>query len=258
VDRTGQLDIPHVMAGAPEVQAAVYVSIGGHISPHLPAFEPWCRVNGIDLVTDMSHAIGSSRDRRGALSYGLVSVASMFATKVVTAGEGAIVTSDDPAVLGLVRSMRDGGRREAGWTDSYEEIGLNARMSDLHASLANVHLASLPERIARRRVLALEYDRLLLGKVEVVPWTGGSLYKYLVLVHDRRSLLARLPDVRPAAGVWDLPVWLQPGYVGERASIGSAYPALAWARDHVALPMHENLTLDDVRLVAERVVEAVE
>lgn len=254
VDETGQLDIPHVMEADPDVDAILYVATGGYLSPRLAEFEAWC--GHVDLLTDMSHAIGSERDGRAALSFGTVSIASLFATKIVTGGEGGVVTSDDPALMDRVASLRDGGRARPGWADEYDALSVNCRMSDLHAALANVHLISLERRLRQRRVLARAYSRYL-GNL-AVPYDGSSLYKYLITVPDRATFLTRLQDVTPAAGVWDLPIWRQPGYPGgEPFRLGSPSPSLRWASEHVALPMHESMTVDDAEFIAIRVLEAV-
>lgn len=261
VDRHGQLDIPHVMEAAEaapgRVGAILYVAMGGYVSPNLPVLEQWCADRDIALVTDMSHAVGATRDGRSALSFGLLSAASMFATKVVTGGEGGVVLADEPSVVRSVDELRDGGRGGAGWRDEYVSVGINARMSDVHAAIANVHLASLPQRHAARVAQAEAYDALLPPELERVPWDGSSLYKYVVRVPDRARFLERLVDVRPSATVYETPLWQQPGWPGGEPRLGPADASVSWAREHVALPLHETLDLSAIEFVADRVKEAL-
>lgn len=80
-------------AWVPGVAAVVVVHIGGYLSPGLPEIVDFCDISGVKLVEDASHAHGARLGGLAAGTFGEVAAFSMFATKVVTTGEGGILTT---------------------------------------------------------------------------------------------------------------------------------------------------------------------
>lgn len=115
---------------------------------------------GIPLVYDAAHALGARRRGRPIGGFGKAEVFSLSPTKVATGGEGGLVTTDDAA---LAEALRIG--RNYGNPGDYDcaFVGLNARMSELHAAVALHSLQALDEHIARRTVLAGLFWRTLAG-----------------------------------------------------------------------------------------------
>jgi len=116
------------------------------------------RDNGIRLFFDAAHAFGS---RRGAImvgGFGDAEVFSLSPTKVLIAGEGGIIATNDDSLAERCRVGRDYGN-----PGDYDTrfIGLNARMSELHAATALASFEDLEERIARRNQLAERYRKVL-------------------------------------------------------------------------------------------------
>jgi dTDP-4-amino-4,6-dideoxygalactose transaminase len=118
-------------------------------------FEALARRAGCALVFDAAHGFGATRQGRPVGQFGDAEVFSLSPTKVLTAGEGGLVaTSHDE----LARALRRG--RDYGNPDGTHPhfIGLNARMSELHAALALEGITDFDERLARRKVLGCRYD----------------------------------------------------------------------------------------------------
>jgi dTDP-4-amino-4,6-dideoxygalactose transaminase len=116
------------------------------------------RANGIRLFFDAAHAFGS--ERRGVRCGGLgdAEVFSLSPTKVVIAAEGGVISTNDDLLAERCRIGRDYGN-----PGDYDcrFVGLNARMSELHAATALASLEDLDERlIERRRLAALYRDAL--------------------------------------------------------------------------------------------------
>jgi dTDP-4-amino-4,6-dideoxygalactose transaminase len=114
--------------------------------------------NGIRLFFDAAHAFGS--ERRGVRCGGLgdAEVFSLSPTKVVIAAEGGVIATNDDLLAERCRIGRDYGN-----PGDYDcrFVGLNARMSELHATVALASLEDLDERlIERRRLAALYRDAL--------------------------------------------------------------------------------------------------
>ncbi len=140
---------------------------------------------GIPLLFDAAHAFGATRDGRPVGGFGVAEVFSLSPTKVLVAGEGGIVTTQDEALADAVRIGRDYGN--PGDYDS-RFPGLNARMSEFHAAMALESLADLDEHLSDRRRLA---DRYCAGLSEV-PGVGvqevdhgdESTYKDFTIIID--------------------------------------------------------------------------
>jgi dTDP-4-amino-4,6-dideoxygalactose transaminase len=119
-------------------------------------FEVLARRTGRALVFDAAHGFGAIRQGRAVGSFGDAEVFSLSPTKLLTSGEGGLVATPNDDVARALRSGRDYGNS----ADNDEAfIGLNARMSELHAALALEALSELDMRVARRREIGHRYDQ---------------------------------------------------------------------------------------------------
>jgi dTDP-4-amino-4,6-dideoxygalactose transaminase len=114
--------------------------------------------HGVPLFFDAAHAFGSRRGGVQVGGFGEAEVFSLSPTKVLVACEGGIVATNDGAIAERCRIGRDYGN--PGDYDCHF-VGLNARMSEIHAAIALRSLESLEERIARRNALARTYREAL-------------------------------------------------------------------------------------------------
>jgi dTDP-4-amino-4,6-dideoxygalactose transaminase len=126
------------------------------------------RQSGVRLFFDAAHAFGSRHGDRPVGGFGDAEVFSLTPTKPVVAGEGGIVATNEAELAASVRRLRDYGKE-----DDYDVrvIGLNARMSELHAAVALGSLDGLDERITRRNELAAAY-RDVLGTIPGISFPG--------------------------------------------------------------------------------------
>jgi dTDP-4-amino-4,6-dideoxygalactose transaminase len=110
----------------------------------------------VPLVFDAAHGLGTMYAGRPVGGFGSAEIFSMSPTKLVVAGEGGIVATND---AGLAETVRIG--REYGDPGDYNTAfpGLNARLSEFHAATALVSLEQLDDHVARRRELAARYEK---------------------------------------------------------------------------------------------------
>jgi dTDP-4-amino-4,6-dideoxygalactose transaminase len=119
-------------------------------------FETLARRSGAALVFDAAHGFGATRQGRAVGGWGDAEVFSLSPTKVLTAGEGGLVATPHDDVALSLRNGRDYGNSGE---DEDQFIGLNARMSELHAALAIEALADIDTRLTRRRALGHRYRK---------------------------------------------------------------------------------------------------
>lgn len=113
---------------------------------------------GFQLVYDSAHAMGARVGERPVGGFGSAEVFSMSPTKLVAAGEGGIVATNDPGLAQKIRVGRDYGN-SGDYNPTF--IGLNARMSEFHAALAIESLKMLELNVQRRNDIAARYTALL-------------------------------------------------------------------------------------------------
>ena len=139
---------------------------------------------GIPLIEDAAHAHGSEWSGRRAGSVGVAGSFSFQNSKVMTSGEGGILTTNDAAIAERVRAIQNQGRREdRGWFEHYT-LGTNYRITALQAAVLLAQLERLPEQNARRARNA-GVIRSLCGGIEwqQVPAEAGVHTNYLLLGH---------------------------------------------------------------------------
>ncbi len=124
------------------------------------AIEAMAAEAGVPVIFDAAAAMGAVRQGRPVGSFGDAEVFSLSPTKPVIAGEGGIVATSRADLAESVRIGRDYGN-----PGDYDTrfVGLNARMSELHAALGLESLARLDEHLARRFELADTYRAALDG-----------------------------------------------------------------------------------------------
>lgn len=114
----------------------------------------------IKLYFDSAHAFGSKYKNKHIGSFGDAEVFSLSPTKLVVAGEGGLVTTNDKNLrnkLVIARNYGDDGSYNCRFT------GFNARMSEINALLAQSTLESVESNVDRRNMLVSKYKELLSG-----------------------------------------------------------------------------------------------
>jgi dTDP-4-amino-4,6-dideoxygalactose transaminase len=139
--------------------AILAVHLYGNPCDH-QAIESLASRRGLKLIFDAAHAFGSQRRGAPVGSFGDAEVFSMSPTKLLVAGEGGLVTTNDAKLAGAVRSMRNYGDLGAYNPDW---IGMNARMSEFNAALAFAGLPLMEGKIKRRNAVANTYTEMLSG-----------------------------------------------------------------------------------------------
>src|SRR5437773_97975 len=123
--------------------AILAVHMYGH-PVDVEALEAISKKRGIALVLDAAHAFGSESGGKRIGGFGAAEVFSFSPTKLLVAAEGGLVATRDEKLAALLRAGRNYG--DAGNYDP-DMVGLNARMSELHAALGLRGLPALDGRL---------------------------------------------------------------------------------------------------------------
>lgn len=170
---------------SPNTAAILAVHLFGN-----PAFvkelEEFAACSGIHLISDAAHAFGSDTNGRRVGTFGTAEIFSFSPTKLLVAGEGGLVATRDGNLAQRLRAARNYG--DAGNYDP-ELVGLNARMTEMHAALALHGLQGLNARIERRNELRLHYQQRLqsvpgLSFQQIRPGSRSACKDFAVLVDE--------------------------------------------------------------------------
>ena len=167
----------------PRTRAILVVHLYGHPVDMDPV-NAIARKHGLKVIEDAAEAHGATYRGRRAGSLGDIGCFSFYANKILTTGEGGMVTTDDPALAERVRSLKG---MAYGKTNRFmhEAVGFNYRMTNLTAALGCAQLERIEEVIAAKRRLAAFYDRELAGCAELQlpvekPWARNVYWMYHV------------------------------------------------------------------------------
>jgi dTDP-4-amino-4,6-dideoxygalactose transaminase len=141
----------------PQTAAILAVHIFGNPAP-VRDLQEIANASGISLVYDAAHAFGSRSLGKHIGGFGTAEVFSFSPTKLVVAGEGGLIATNDARLAAKLRVARNYG--DTGNYDP-EILGVNARMSEMHGALALRGLAGLDARVARRNEIRKRYQRNL-------------------------------------------------------------------------------------------------
>ncbi|MGI8664227.1 MAG: DegT/DnrJ/EryC1/StrS family aminotransferase [Acidimicrobiales bacterium] len=240
----------------PATVGLVVVHIGGLVTPAIKELRSLCDEHGIFLFEDAAHAHGSSFGGQHAGTFGFAGSFSFYPTKVITSGEGGMITTDDDTIAEEARTYRDQGK--AGFTANvHTRLGYNWRMSEPHAAIGLTQLKRLPEFIEHRQRVAALYDdglaALPLTPVHVPAEASCNYYKYIAYLPDGvdRAHLKRMLREEFGVGlsgeVYELPLNKQP--VFERWVTGELPGAERICARHICLPISAVTTDEQAAIV---------
>lgn len=246
-----------------KTKGVLVVHIGGLVCPNIKAIRELCTDHKWFLIEDAAHAHGSRIDDKPAGSLGDVGAFSFYPTKVITTGEGGIVTTNSDEVSSKARVLRDQGK-ESSTSETVVELGYNWRMSEISAAIGIVQLTRIPEIIEKRNRVAKVYDSELervdgIKPLKSPPNILNNYYKYVALLDekiDRDDVKRRLREkgVRCGGEVYWPPLHLQPLY---RRLMGTKEGDFPNAEDvckrMICLPLHAGMSIDDAKYVVENV-----
>jgi UDP-4-amino-4,6-dideoxy-N-acetyl-beta-L-altrosamine transaminase len=229
---------------------------------------------GFRIIEDASHALGSRYrgEPIGNSRYSDITVLSFHPVKIITSGEGGAMLTNDPALAKRMQLLRTHGiTREpedmvhdphGPWYYEQIELGLNYRMTDVHAALGLSQMSRLDDFLATRNLIAERYDDLLTGLPVVTPWQHPDGYSarhiYVVRVkQNHRSIFDRLRTNGIGVHLHYIPVYRQPYY--ERMGFDRAqFPeAERYYGEAITLPIFPRLTLAEQDKVATTLRAAV-
>ena len=190
-------------------KAIVAVHMGGHPAD-LDALGALAKQKGIALIEDSSHAHATEWKGRRIGTHGTAGTFSFQSSKLITAGEGGIIITDDAAFEKQARSVHDCGRMPGEWFYSHFINGSNYRLSEWQGAVLGAQLTRLDEQTLRRHQNARLLDKLLSQIPGITPQTldprctRNGHYAYIFHVNTKEFAgvsVERLIEAMNAEGI---------------------------------------------------------
>jgi len=251
-----------------DTKAVIVVHIGGTVPPQITEIQQICEEHSLFLIEDAAHAQGSTLNTKKAGSFGIAAAFSFYPTKVMTSGEGGMITTDDEKIYERALVFRDQGK--AGFLGNiHTEIGYNWRMSEIHAAIGLSQFARLGEFIADRRRIARIYDEELtkidwVTPLKIPPEVRSNYYKYVAFLKDGTDRASLKKDIKERYGVglsgevYELPCHLQPIFKTLYGFKGGEFPvAEDLCKRQICLPVFTRMMGKEARYVTRSLREVI-
>ncbi|MBI3740379.1 MAG: DegT/DnrJ/EryC1/StrS family aminotransferase [Chloroflexi bacterium] len=237
----------------PRTRAIIPVHLFGQ-SADLDPILAIARAKNIFVLEDCAQAHGAMYRGKRVGAYGQIAAFSFYPTKNLGAyGDGGAIVTNDAQLAERVNLLR-----QYGWKERYTSAikGMNSRLDELQAAILRVKLAHLDAWNAARRERAALYSELL--KTVTLPREmpyGQHVYHLYVVRSQKRDALAAHLKARGIGTAIQYPetIHLQPAYENLGYRRGDLPVAEKLAREILSLPLYPELSLDDVRAVADAV-----
>ncbi|MFI7643291.1 DegT/DnrJ/EryC1/StrS family aminotransferase [Nonomuraea sp. NPDC049400] len=245
-------------------KAVIVVDQAG-IPCDLDAFTPL----GFTVIEDAACAAGSTYKGRPVGAGARLAAYSFHPRKLLTTGEGGMITTDDPDLAARLRRLREHAMSISAAErhtvaqpvlERYLETGYNYRMTDVQAAIGLVQLDKLPAMVQQRRLLAARYRRAFptLPTAQDPPY-GTTNYQslWVRLDHvDQEHALKVLARRGIAARRGIMASHLEPAYAGHRRA---PLPITEQAtRRTLILPLFHQMTQQEQNMVIAAVQEVAD
>ena len=203
------------------------------------------------IIEDAAHVPGAKLSGKGSIA-----TYSFYGSKIIACGEGGAVATDDEELASKVHLFRGQGVVAAGRYD-HSVVGYNYRLTDLQAAVGCAQVERYTNMVAKRRRLATLYRQLLSPLVQIQRSYIGVEWAMPVLLPSRvdRDLIAGqlLHSYDIETRPFFTPLCDLPPYIDSIHTTVDVSRMLA--QRGIILPLHPELTEDDVRYVCQSLID---
>ena len=244
-----------------KTRAIIPVHLYGHPAK-MDEIKEIANKHSIIVIEDACQSLGSTYDGKQTGTLGQMGCFSMYASKVLTSGEGGAITTDSDEFAEKLRMIRNHGM-----VNGYDTriVGFNMRLPEISAAIAKTQMKKIQSMLDKRASNARKLGQLLSNKIKdkniALPHenqrTKYNWYLYTVALNDSRDKVKKfLNDSGIGATIYyDPPVHQTPFY---SKFYNGELEITEWASKSVlSLPVHPSITEKDLDFMANKVEEAI-
>jgi len=244
----------------PRTRAIIPVHLYGHAA-HMGRLMAIAKTHGLVVLEDAAEAHGAELHGQRVGSLGDCGVFSFYGNKVITSGEGGMLTTNDAGIYAKARLLRDHAM-SADKRYWHTEVGYNYRMTNLQAALGVAQMERIDEFLAKRQQIMQWYRANLEPhpKLQLNYQEPGTKNVYWMVCLEmtgitesvRNDIMVRLRELGVDTRPYFYPVSDMPMY--ERAETPVAHDISGRG---INLPSYTDLSKDDVRHICGAVQEVL-
>lgn len=265
---TYNLDVTQIEAKITErTKAIMPVHLCGQVAD-MKAILRSAEKHNLKIVEDAAPALGATYKMNGEMrkagSFGDLGCFSFHPRKVITTGEGGMITTNNDGLADSLRKLRNHGMERQGSKTDFVLAGFNNRMTEIQAAIGIAQMRKLDPIISRRQQLAQLYNEFL----SEIPWIklpkvlngANHIYQaYVVLLDDkvdRNGLINRLSKIGIETGIGTYAMHETEYYKRKYGFKTSDFPNTRVAFEQsLAVPLYPRMNKNDVRFVAQKLAE---
>lgn len=209
----------------------------------------------LKVIEDAAQGFGVKYNGNHVGSIGDIGVFSFFSDKVITTGEGAAIVTNDEKTFKKLKLLRNQGREHAG-TFVHPELGMNFRITDLHAAMGLAQFAKFPEILERRLKMWSLYENHLSGieevqTMKVVPFSNLVPFRFVIKTEHKEELCSFLEQAGVVTRSFFYPMHKQPRLQEYRSH--DCVNAELLYKQGICLPIHHHLEEKDVEYICSKI-----
>lgn len=226
---------------------------------------------GFQVLEDAAHCTGASYrgEKIGSCSYSKATVFSFHPVKIITTGEGGLITTNDAQLYQQLLLLRNHGitrdkaqmerQNEGAWYFEQQTLGYHYRLTDMQCALGLSQMNRLDAYVEKRRELAARYHQKLADLPLQLPHEEDGCYSswhlYVVVLKDanptRREVFDRMREHGIGVNVHYIPVYTHPYFRTRKIGQGN-YPVTESYYNHtLTLPLYPGMTIAEQDFICE-------
>ena len=247
------------------------VHIGGYISPQWDEIKKICKRNNLFILEDAAHAHGSQFKKNKAGALGVAGAFSFYPTKILTTGEGGMITTNSKKLYKKFLILREHGKKNPK-ENVHTELGYNWRISEIHGLLGVQQVKKAERIVSERRSQAKLYDTMLktakyLKLQKINKNVKSAYYKYIIFVkpsqRDKvKSLMLKKYGISLTGEVYRSLCHNQPIFKKHKDLVikkgnQSFKNAKIIASEQLCLPLYPGLKNEEVKYIVSSLIKVL-
>jgi len=244
----------------PRTRGIIPVHLYGHPCD-MDAINKIARKHNLWVLEDAAEAHGAEVNGQKVAGLGDCATFSFFGNKIITTGEGGMVTTNDDILAAKIRLYRGQGMdlQRRYW---FPVIGYNYRMTNIQAAIGLAQMENIDQSLKSRSAIADWYNEALIHLEDVIlkptqaPWAKHVFWMYNIFLRDadqekRDYVMQRLYEM----GIETRPVFY-PMHVMPPYQEKNSYPvADLWSTRGINLPTHQSLTQENIKRITDSLTQ---